>query len=472
MFAYKNKKEPAEPDFKQPDKTTGRTGTPNHKLLRMQNNFLHRLNDSTFDRRRFLTAAGRSVLAASVVGQIAGCASNAQSGPGGAAASDTTPVKLPSIKHPSEKPDAPPPAPMNPEKRVGYALVGLGHLTLEQLLPAFGECKYSKPVALVSGDAAKAGKVAQQYGIKPEAIYNYQNYDTIKNNPDIDAVYIVLPNSMHEEYTVRGAAAGKHVLCEKPMTVSSASAQRMIDACKKAGKKLMVAYRIQYEPMNRQVMQWAREKIWGKVNVIELYNGQNQGDPNQWRQKRALAGGGSLPDIGLYCLNTARFITGEEPEWVSANSYSDPTDPRFREVEDTMLFQMGFPSGTVVNAGSTYSVHDSKRYRCLAGNGGWFGMDPAFTYHGLQMEVSEVRDGKTFKENPALEEKNQFALEIDHMSQCILNNQTPYTPGEEGLQDHKIMEAIYRSAKERKVVTLDKVTKLDAFRGTPPKPDA
>ena len=440
----------------------------------MDNNLLNQLQDKApYNRRRFLMNTGRGVLAASVLGQMAGCASNAQQNNGlPAATTDTVPVKLAPIDHPSEKPKSPPPAPMNPEKRIGYALVGLGHLTLDELLPAFGECKYSKPVALVSGDAAKAAKVAQQYGIKPQNIYNYQNYDTIKNNPEVDVVYIVLPNSMHEEFTVRAAAAGKHVLCEKPMATSPAEAQRMIDACKKANKKLMIAYRIQYEPNNRQVMKWARERKWGKVKVLEMYNGQNQGDPNQWRQKKALAGGGSLPDIGLYCLNTARFITGEEPEWVSANIYSDTADPRFKEVEDTVLFQMGFPSGTVVNAGSTYSVHNTKRYRCLADNGGWFGMDPAFTYSGLKMEVSEVREGKEYKESPSIDEKNQFALEIDHMSQCILNNQQPYTPGEEGLQDHKIMEAIYRSAKERKVITLDKITKLDAFRGTPPKQDA
>lgn len=430
-------------------------------------------NNVHCDRRRFLVNAGRGVLAASVLGQIAGCASNAQQQAGSnAAAMDTILVKLPPIDHPSEKQRPDPPAPMNPEKRVGYALVGLGHLTLDELMPAFGACKYSKPVALVSGDAAKAAKVAQQYGINPKSIYNYQNFDTIKNNPEIDVVYIVLPNGMHEEFTIRAAQAGKHVLCEKPMANTSAQAQRMIDACKKADRKLMVAYRIQYEPMNRQIMKWTREKKWGKVKVIEMYNGQNENDPAHWRMKKALAGGGSLPDIGIYCLNTARFLTGEEPEWVSANIYSDPTDPRFKEVEDTVLFQMGFPSGTVVNAGTSYSVHNSKRYRCLAGNGGWFGMDPAFTYRDLKMEVSEVRDNQEWKENPGIPEKNQFALEMDHMSLCVLNNQQPYTPGEEGLQDHKIMEAIYRSAQEKKVITLDKITKLDAFRGTPPKSEA
>ena len=440
----------------------------------MNNAFFQQfLQSSALGRRQFLTATGRGILAASVVGQMAGCASNAQGGaPGGAAASDTTPVKLPPLDAPSEKAPAPPPAHMNPEKRTGYALVGLGHLTLQEILPAFAECKYSKPVALVSGDAAKAKKVAAQYGIDEKNIYNYKNYDEIKNNPAIDAVYIVLPNSLHEEFTVRGAAAGKHILCEKPMAVSSAGAQRMVDACKKANKKLMVAYRIQYEPKNKMAKEWTRSQKWGKVRLIEMYNGQNIADNGQWRLDKGLAGGGSLPDIGLYCLNTARYLTGEEPEWVSANIYSTPNDPRFKEVEETVLFQLGFPGGTVVSASTSYGVHEARRYRCLADKGGWFGLDPAFSYHGLQLELSEVRDGKAWKEHPEVPEKNQFALEIDHMSDCIMNNRQPYTPGEEGVQDHRIMEAIYQSAKEKKVVQLERITKADAFRGTAPKGDA
>ncbi|HEX2606595.1 MAG TPA: Gfo/Idh/MocA family oxidoreductase [Flavisolibacter sp.] len=421
------------------------------------------------DRRSFLSFTGKGLLASSVLSQFAGMTSQAQSGHPSGMLTDTVPIQLTPLDDPSEKKASPPPAPLDPSKRIRYALVGLGHLTLEELLPAFGQCQYSRPVALVSGDMEKARRVATQYGIASKNLYTYDTYDSIKNNPEIDAVYIVLPNSMHEEFTIRAANAGKHVLCEKPMATSSAAAERMIAACKKAGKKLMVAYRIQYEPMNRQVMQWTRTKKWGQVKVIELFNGQHIGDPHQWRLKKALAGGGALPDIGLYCLNTARFLLGEEPEWVLANSYSTPTDPRFREVEETMLFQMGFPGGTVVNAGTSYSTHESRRYRCMADRGGWFGMDPAFSYHGLQMEVDEVRDGKPWKENPSLPEKNQFALEIDHMSQCILNNQQPYTPGEEGLQDHRIMEALYQSAKEKKIVQLEKISKIDAFRGTPPK---
>lgn len=424
------------------------------------------------NRRRFLANAGRGVLAAGLLTDFSGTSLSAQTPPASGKKllpGDTDPVKLTPLDDPSEKKEGDVPTPANPNKRIGYALVGLGHLTLNQILPAFGSSKYCKPVALVSGDAVKAAKVADQYGISAKNIYNYQNFDNIRDNPDIDVVYIVLPNSMHEEFTVRAAKAGKHVLSEKPMADSSAAAKRMIDACKAANKLLMVAYRIQYEPNNNQVKDWVRNKEYGKVRLIEMHNGQHIGDPNQWRLKRKLAGGGALPDIGLYCLNTARFLTGEEPEWLMANTFNTPGDAHFTEVEETVLFQLRFPSGTIVNASTSYGTHISRRYRCLADKGGWFGLDPAFAYTGLKSEVSQSKDKIEWKSNPTLEEKDQFALEMDHMATCVMNNQKPFTPGEEGLQDHHLMEAIYQSAKEGKPIKLDRITTLDTFRGTPPK---
>lgn len=415
-----------------------------------------------FDRRHFLHTAGGGILAASFFGRFAS-SPVAQTVTGNY--NDTLPAKMPPIDAASEKPRPTLQTPLHPDKRIGFAIVGLGHLSLEQIMPAFGKCNYAKPAALVSGDIAKATKIADQYGIAAKNIYNYQNYDNIKDNAGIDAVYIVLPNSMHAEYTIRAAKAGKHVLCEKPMAVSSAEAQQMIDACKVAGKKLMVAYRIQYEPNNKIAKEFTREKKYGKVKVIEMFNGQNIGDPAQWRLRKALAGGGSLPDIGLYCLNTARYLTGEEPEEVMAGIYTTPGDERFKEVEETVLFQLKFPGGTLVNAGCSYGVHESRRYRCLGDKGGWFEVSPAFSYEGIKMEIAEVKDEKDWKAQPTPPNKNQFALEMDHFAKCILNNKTPYTPGEEGLQDQKIMEAIYTSAKEKKPVALQKITTTDTFRG-------
>ena len=426
-----------------------------------------------YDRRQFIESAGKGLLAATVVGDLLASgtaeAQNTSSAPGPGPMSAAIKVEVPTQHAKSEGEQLSLPSILPKDKRVGYAVVGLGELTLGQIMPAFGACKNSKVVALVSGSADKAQKVAQQYGVPQKNIYNYQNFDQIKNNPEIDAVYIVLPNAMHEEFVIRAARAGKQVLCEKPMTVSSKSAERMIDACKKAGKKLMIAYRIQYEPNNRQIMQFARYHKFGKVKVITSVNVQNIGDPKQWRLHKALSGGGSLPDIGLYDINTNRFLLGEEPYMVNATTYTTPNDPRFKEVEEAVMFQMYFPSGVIANNTCSYGAHNSKHYRCYADNGGWFGMDPAFDYNGLMPEASQVMGKVQNKMQPKIPEKNQFALEIDHFSECVIDNKTPYTPGEEGLQDQKIMEAIYESARTGKPVQLERIDKLDTFRGTPPK---
>jgi predicted dehydrogenase len=427
------------------------------------------------NRREFIGSAGKGILAATVIGGLTSGTAEAQttgaSGPGPRSMADAIKVEVPSQHAASEGSQSSYPSILPEDKRVGYAIVGLGELTLGEIMPAFAECKNSKPVALVSGNPDKARKVAMQYGINPKNVYSYQNFDTIKNNPEIEAVYIVLPNGMHEEYTTRAAQAGKHVLCEKPMAASSKEAQRMIEACKKAGKKLMIAYRIQYEPNNRQMMEWTRKQKFGKVKVITSTNVQNIGNPNQWRLKKALAGGGSLPDIGLYDINTNRFLLGEEPYMVNASIFTTPNDPRFKEVEETVMFQMFFPSGAVANNTCSYGVHDSKHYRCYADNGGWFGLDPAFNYKGLMPEASHVEGKVENKMQPKIQEKNQFALEIDHFSECVIENKEPYTPGEEGLQDHKIMEAIYESARTHKPVELERIVTVDTFRKTPPKED-
>ncbi|RZK16386.1 MAG: Gfo/Idh/MocA family oxidoreductase, partial [Hymenobacter sp.] len=223
------------------------------------------------------------------------------------------PIELEAWKSAVDPKSPPTPTPLPPEQRVGYALVGLGHLTLEELLPAFGACKKSKPVALVSGSPEKLAKVAKQYGIKPTSCYSYADYDKLKDNPEVQAIYIVLPNSMHAEYVIRGAKTGKHILCEKPMANSVRECELMIAACKEAKVKLMIAYRIQYEPYNRLVRDMVRGQKFGKVKYIQAQNSQSSANVDHWRHRKALAGGGALPDIGLYCLNTSRFLLGTEP---------------------------------------------------------------------------------------------------------------------------------------------------------------
>jgi len=423
------------------------------------------LSPKELTRRKFLTAAGLGLVAASAVGDAIQPAFAQQS------ISLPPKIKLPPLMAPTEKESGGPPRALPPEKRMGFAIVGLGTLALEEILPAFAKAKLCKPVALVSGSPGKANEVAQQYGINPKNIYNYQNYDTIRNNPEVDVIYIVLPNSMHAEYVVRGAQAGKHILCEKPMATSVKECQQMIDACKQANKKLMIAYRIQYEPYNRTMMQMVRNKELGVVKMIEADNGQDQGgDLNQWRFKKALAGGGCLPDVGIYCLNTSRFLTGEEPIEISAMMYSTPGDPRFKEVEENITFLMRFPSGVLAHCSASYGYHEARRYRVF-GSDAWADMDPAFSYTGLRMTMaykSKANSMAETVENRRMEEKNQFALEMDHMTECVMENKQPYTPGEEGLQDQRLMAVIYEAARAGKTIKLPSVSGLDLTRGPSP----
>ena len=380
------------------------------------------------------------------------------------------PIKLEPIRGDADRQSPPTPSPEPPDQRVGYAVVGLGHLALENILPAFGRSRKSKVVALVSGNPQKLQKVAQQYGIKPQNCYSYDTYDQLRDNPEVQAIYIVLPNAMHAEYTIRGAQAGKHILCEKPMATSSADCQAMIDACAKAGRKLMVAYRIQYEPHNRYVRELVRRKQYGVPKFLELHNTQAEANPNHWRHVRALAGGGSLPDIGLYCLNTARFILGEEPTEVFAYQYSTPGNPLFREVEELMSWQMRFPSGVIANCGSDYYAHESRWYRVLSERG-WLNLENAFAYNGLQLQQSYATKQNEHTDNTYIMEKDQFATEMDHFSDCVQQNKEPFTPGEEGLQDQRLMEAIYKSAQTGQPVKMPVITKIDAFRGPEPQQD-
>ena len=378
------------------------------------------------------------------------------------------PIPLPPFDAATEQKSPPPRTPFPPRGRVGFALVGLGRLTIDQILPAIDRSERCRVAALVTGDRAKGLELARQYGVPESAVLTYAEFDRLRDNADVQAVYIVLPNGLHEEYVVRAARAGKHVLCEKPMANSSAEARRMVEACKAANRKLMVAYRIQYEPHHRLVRDWTRERKYGKPVMIEAYNGQNSGAVDQWRHKKALAGGGSLPDIGLYNLNTIRYVLGEEPIEILATTYSAPGDPRFTEVEENCVWQMRFPSGVQANCACSYGAHASRRYRVYAETG-WYGLDPAFAYTGLRMEASYADGEVEYRQNPSKGAFDQFRLEMDHFARCIMEDVRPFTPGEEGVQDHVLMEAIYRSAREGKVVRLPEIPGLDVFRGPLPK---
>jgi predicted dehydrogenase len=337
--------------------------------------------------------------------------------------------------------------PEPPGKKMGWAIVGLGRLSIYQILPAFAQCEKSRPVALVSGHPDKANKLAARYGVNPKNIYNYQNYDSINDNPEVDIIYIVLPNSMHAEYTIRGFQAGKNVLSEKPMACTPAECQKMIDAGRAAGKKLMVAYRCRYEPYNREAIRIAQSGELGPTQVILADTGFKMGNPDEWRLKKAMAGGGSMMDIGIYALNASRYLSGEEPTEVNAMLYSTPGDPRFKEVEENVNFQLRFPSGVLANCTSSYGYHATSHYRVI-GTEGWVDMDPATWYGGLHMKVGN-KNGVLERELPTLD---HFALEMDHMSQCVMDNKEPLTPGEEGLKDIKLIMAVYEAAASGKTV--------------------
>ncbi len=333
-------------------------------------------------------------------------------------------------------------------KPLGYAVVGIGSLAMGEVLPALAKTKLSRLVGLVSGHPDKARHFAELYGVPEKNIYNYQNYDRIASNPSIDVVYIALPNSMHVEYTLRAAKAGKHVLCEKPMCTSAKDAEAMIAACRNAQRRLMVAYRLRYEPYNLAAVKLCREKQFGPIKMIEAGFGFVIGDPRQWRLNRELAGGGSLMDIGIYCLQAARYLSGEEPVSVYAEMWS--SDPvKFKEVEENIAFMLSFPSGIIANCYSSYGVEGVNRYRA-GGTEGWVELDPAYSYLGLVQR--SYRDGKVTTTLPS--DWDQFAAEIDAFSDAILHDRDVLTSGEEGLRDMKIMMACYESARTGKSVSL------------------
>ncbi len=414
-------------------------------------------------RRTVMAAAGAGLVGASIPGPSAAAAPSridigeVRDGK----------VEFPNWRGDADKPSPPPPAPKPPSERVGFAIVGLGRLSLEEILPAFGDTKRARPIALVSGTPEKAKAVAKQYGIKESALYDYGSFDDIADNAEIEAVYVVLPNGMHRDFVLRAAKAGKHVLTEKPMANGSAEAREMIAACEAAKVKLMVAYRCQYEPYNREVVRLFRSGELGRARIIQAANTQTMGPADQWRFDKALAGGGALPDIGLYCLNGARALTGEEPIEVYATMFSPDGDARYAEVEETISFVARFPSGVVAECSASYGAHEHKDLRIHLEKG-TIDLKRAFAYEGQELRIAQ-RSGKAEAERRmTIGQKNQFALEIDHMAECVRSGRQPRTPGEEGLQDHLVMEAIYQSALEGQPVRLERRSGLDVTRGPEP----
>jgi len=335
------------------------------------------------------------------------------------------------------------------DRKLGWALVGLGNLSQGQLLPALTKTKHARLAGLVSGHPDKAKKLAEKCKLDAKHIYSYDNYDQIASDPEIDVIYVVLPNGMHAEYTNRAAKAGKHVFSEKPMENTAEKCQTMIDACKLAKRMLGIGYRMQYEPHLNEARRIIAAGELGKVKSIESAFGFNIG-PGVWRLDKKLAGGGPLMDVGIYCLNSTRYALGEEPTEVTATIPDAGGDARFKEVEAAMDFTLTFPSGAVATCKTSYREFVGNKLRIVC-EGGVLHLEPAFSYGGIMLGIQHGKDRPTTFNAPRAD---QFAAEIDDFSQCILENKPTRTPGEEGMRDVAIMQALYKSAADKKPVAL------------------
>ncbi len=332
------------------------------------------------------------------------------------------------------------------DRKLGIALVGLGSYSKGRLAPALQETQYCRLAGVVTGTPAKADEWMQKYTIPKANVYDYKTFDRIADNKDIDVVYVVLPNSMHAEYVVRAAQAGKHVICEKPMAITERECQQMIDACEKANVQLAIGYRLHYEPFTREVMRLGQQKVFGPIKFIESSDAFRIGDPNQWRMKKALAGGGPLMDVGIYAVQGARYVTGEEPISVTAQ-FSPKTEPqKFKDVEETLFWQFRFPSGAVCNSTTSYTAGVERLYASC--ENGWFELSPAFGYGPLK--------GRTSKGAIDQPHTNHQALHMDGICKHLLDNKKlpDHITGQEGKRDVRLLQAIYRAAETGKKIEL------------------
>lgn len=324
-------------------------------------------------------------------------------------------------------------SPIKKDKKLGIALVGLGNYAGGQLAPALLETAHCYLAGIVTGTKEKEADWSNKYNIPEKNIYNYENFDTIAKNKDIDIVYVVLPNSMHAEYTIRAAKAGKHVICEKPMATSVEDCKKMIAACKAAKKKLSIGYRLHFDPFNDQMMRLGQNRVYGKMNMESAF-AFNLRDPKRWRINKAMAGGGPLMDLGVYCIQGCLYTFGELPTSLWAKNLTVNHD-FFKEVEGTIEWEMTFPSG---KAYCITSYEDRYGYLKANTEKGELKLSPAFIYDGLK--------GFTPDGPMTVKPVNQQAMQMDAFAVNILENTATLVPGEMGLRDNYIIEKIYASA--------------------------
>lgn len=319
------------------------------------------------------------------------------------------------------------------QKKLGIALVGLGKYSEGQLGPALKETEHCFLAGIVTGTPTKADEWKKKYDIPEKNIYNYQNFDTIKDNPDIDIIYVVLPNAMHKEYVIRAAKAGKHVICEKPMAITPEDCDEMITACKSAGKMLSIGYRLHFEPYNKEIMRLGKEKVYGALKSIRAEDG--MAEVEGWRLDKTLAGGGPLMDVGIYCVQAACYTAGMEPIAVKAQEGPKTKPDMFKNIEQSLTWQMEFPNGLVAECKTSYS--EDMNVLHADAEKGWFELSPAYAYKGIEGKTSEGKLDFT--------EVNQQALQMDDFALAVLNNRPTPVPGEMGRRDVNILQAIYKA---------------------------
>jgi glucose-fructose oxidoreductase len=394
-------------------------------------------------RRGFLEVGG-GVTAASLALTTSSAAALMQPGSGARAVGQEMPsdVELPATPPRKKRPDS-----------VGFAIVGLGDYALKQMMPRFAQAERAHIAALVSGNPDKLNRVGDAYGIPRDARYSYETFANLAADRRVEAVYIVLPSGLHAEWTNRAFAAGKHVLCEKPMALSSAECGRMIAAGRRANRKLMIAYRSHFEPHNLQAMELMARAATGQLRLLrteQSYRMRPTSPSENWRVNRALAGGGPLEDLGIYGLQAALYLSREMPESISATTFRPAGDPRFSEIFAHVSSQWRFSSGAVAQLATSYDSSGTN-FVHARGTTGALIMDPATNYSGQKMTL----EGNERREFQPGDPTVQFAGQLDHFADAIRDGTRIRTPGEMGLRDLRLIEAIYASAAAGRTVRLN-----------------
>jgi len=331
------------------------------------------------------------------------------------------------------------------QKKIRYAVAGLGHLAQVAILPAFARTKNSELVALVSGDAAKQKQLSRKYKIK--TVGTYEQYEECLR--EVDAVYIVLPNHRHKEFTIRALNAGVHVLCEKPMAVSVEDCKTMIAAADRTERKLMIAYRLHFEKANLDAIEMGAKGKLGELRFFTSEFAQQVTEGNIRVTESSSNGGGPVYDMGVYCINASRYLFRDEPVEILATSASR-NDPRFKEAEEMTAVTMRFSGDRLATFVASFGAADISRYT-LVGTEGVLTADPAYEYAGALNLKIDIGKRSSRRHYP---KRDQFAAEISYFSDCILQDKEPEPSGEEGLADVRIVEAIYESVRSGKSVQL------------------